>query len=259
MISAWRISRVNHFTSCSSMQSGILRKFCATTLRSNENSNNNTEGSSQTSSEIVTLYTRNTERNLLPRTAFGMSALNTAYWMWYTLDFIPTVNASPIESIHIDPRVGWGALALGVAINSVTAFYPLSLVAKLEYLPTTQQLQVYRHRLPFLNPSPKPTVHNLGDLSMDPASRDTKQILDTVRGGISKYEGHLGLIVRDSSLPLLLEIRESSQEIHNDEILLQALLNPQSLTNSFAKKVKQQRGRISKKQRGNSIRHRKTA
>ena len=77
----------------------------------------------------VIFYERKPAYNKLPQGALGVSVANTVYWTWYTFDFIPTVNASPIEALHVDPRVGLFGIGLGVSINIVTVLYPMSLVS----------------------------------------------------------------------------------------------------------------------------------
>eukprot|EP00934_Nitzschia_sp_Nitz4_P009364 Nitzschia sp. Nitz4//scaffold301_size22573//9899//10555//NITZ4_008552-RA/size22573-processed-gene-0.19-mRNA-1//1//CDS//3329547010//9354//frame0 len=200
------------------------------------------------------LYLRDTERNVLPRSAYGVSVLNTLYWLWYSLDFIPAVNASPFEAMHIDPRVGYGALALGVGINSVTAFYPKSLVSKMEYSVDAKQLLVYQHDFPLLGPSPTPTVYPLGAVRMDASSPDTRKILEKDQGDLGRYEGHVSLFANESKIPILLDIRSPS-EVKHSELLLQALLYPQSLGSSVSQKKKSKgktsrsMAKVSKKQR----------
>lgn len=204
-----------------------LTRFKRRTLSTN-NTNSANEDNIAEDVETETpqlLYLRDSEHNLLPRAAMGFSSLNTIYWTWYTLDFIPAINHSPIESLHVNPMIGWGALALGVAINGLAAFYPNSLVSKVEFRPGTKELMVYGHSLPFVGFSSQPRIYPLGEISLDPASSDIKKILQTYKGDIRKYTGHLPLLITDKTIPWLLEVRDGNEEIHNGEVLLQALLN----------------------------------
>lgn len=41
----------------------------------------------------------------LLRTGIGFSSFHTMYWLWYVTDFIPAVNASPMEQLHVDPML----------------------------------------------------------------------------------------------------------------------------------------------------------
>jgi hypothetical protein len=187
------------------------------------------------------LYQRNTDRNTIPRAAFGASVFNTVYWLWYSLDFIPAVNASPIEDLHIDPAMGFGGLALGLMINSVTFLYPMSLISKLAYSPSTQTWHLWKHELPLIRPSTTPVSYSLGDLKMDPSSSETKNILDGLNGNLTKYRGHLGISAEDKNIPFLLEIREPT-EVMDSDLLLQALLNPQAMKREAAQTKQPRRG-----------------
>ena len=150
---------------------------------------------------ILPLYQRNKDRITMPRTALGLSALNTAYWLWYTLDFIPAVNESSMENLHIDPRIGWGALGLGIGINLVTALYPSLLISRMDYDSSNKQFLVYRHQLPFLKESTRAAPFVLGDLTIDPTDGDLKKILGDYQGDWSKYKGHLALKPKHHTLP----------------------------------------------------------
>lgn len=202
------------------------------------------------------LYQRNSNRNALPRASFLVSSLNSIYWVWYVIDFVPAVNASPIEDLHIDPIFGFGGLGLSILIQSAFTLYPLSLVSKIAHRasPSTsslklnsastqktkksdsqkeQEILVWKHTLPFLQTSLKPLTIPLGKITMDKASDDTRKILEDLGGDLGKYEGHLGLNrVSDKenknsytiNFPLLVEIRNSS-EVYNSELMLQVLLS----------------------------------
>jgi len=181
-----------------------------------------------------------------------VSSLNSLYWVWYCFDFVPAVNSSPIDDLHIDPIFGFGGLGLSILIQSAFTLYPLSLVSKIAYRasPSTststgtqktkksasqkeQEILLFKHTLPFLKTSLKPLVIPLGKITMDKASDDTRKILEELGGDLGKYEGHLGLTrVSDKenknsytiNFPLLVEIRKPS-EVHNSELMLQVLLS----------------------------------
>jgi hypothetical protein len=175
------------------------------------------------------LYQRNAERDKIPRAALGVSIFNTTYWSWYLLDFIPAVNNSPIEDLHIDPAVGFLGVGLGLLMNTVTILYPMSIVARLEIsTPARDKLRVFMHDVPLIRPSLKPIEYLLGDLSLDPSSSDTKKILNKLNGDLKQYRGHLGVAIKGKRIPLLLEIREET-ELFKPQLLLQALINPQDV------------------------------
>ena len=98
-------------------------------------SNSNNSNSKSKSNDVVMhmLYQRDASRNALPKASFLVSSLNSAYWLWYVFDFIPAVNASPIEELHADPVYGFGGLGLSLLIQSAFTLYPLSLVSRIGY------------------------------------------------------------------------------------------------------------------------------
>jgi hypothetical protein len=211
------------------------RLFSASVTRKQpvDQHSNHGHGEEELSSSLLRLYQRDGDRMMLPRAALGVSAFNTTYWLWYTLDFIPAVNASPIQDLHIDPKIGWGALALGVAINAITALYPSLLVSRLDYDPLRNQLRIYRHDFPLLSPSARSTNYSLGDVSMNAADSELKKILGEYHGDWRKYKGHLALKRKDNFMPLLMEIQNGRQEVPNGEALLQAMMRPKALSSSM--------------------------
>lgn len=239
----------------------------------NFSSNKSIKNSNDDNDDMIVLYERNTERNKLPRAAFGFSIVNTTYWLWYALDFIPTVNSSPIDDLHIDPMIGVGGVVLGLLINTVTGLYPASLVSKLSYSRTTNSLYLWGHDLfpwmrPQSNTTTQPTEYPLGTLTIaNKSSNDAQRLLNDPLS----YQGHLGLkeeeevlggekekkkMKRKRRIPLLLmEIQEPRRELflssdktesQKDKqilLLLQTLLDPQAVsrtatttTNANAKK-----------------------
>lgn len=178
---------------------------------------------------ILPLYKRDSDRDYIPRVAFGMSFVNTLYWLWYAIDFIPAVNASPIESLHIDPIVGYGALGLGIGINVMTAIYPAVLVAKMDFDETNNQLHVYRYNLPFITVVSTPALYNLGDIK----SSDLTKILEDYKGDFRRFKGHLALKAKGSTLPLLLEITDADRDVENGgEDLMHMILRPKAFLSS---------------------------
>ena len=178
--------------------------------------------------DYMVLYQRNSDRNIAPRAVFGVSLFNTIYWTWYSLDFIPAVNASPIEGLHIDPAVGVAGVALGILINSVALLYPMTLTSKLAFSPTANMYKVWKHDLPFITPSKQPTEYLLGGLSLDHSSSDVKKILTTYDGDLRQFSGHLGIVIKGKKIPMLVEIRDK-EELLRPKLMLQALVNPQDI------------------------------
>ena len=232
----------------------LARNFRHVSSSSTANAPKDNGGKDEKSSSttILPLYQRQGDRIALLRAAWGISALNTTYWLWYSLDFIPAVNASPMEDLHIDPKIGWGALGLGVVINAVTAFYPSLLVSRMDYDSSKKQLLVYGHKLPLLSPSSIPTSYPLGHITMDPTGPELKTILADFQGDLSRFKGHLALKRSSKTFPLLLEIQNGREEIRDGETLLQALLRPKAFSAQSASnaKARGQTGKKSKRSKG---------
>ena len=187
------------------------------------------QGPERDASWILPLYQRDPDRVKIPRAAFGVSFLNTCYWLWYSLDFIPAVNASPVEDLHIDPMIGYGALGLGIAINVMTALYPSLLVARLDYHEMENRVHLYRYKLPFVIQASTPTVYRLGEVKIDTSDADLKKILEEYNGDWSRFKGHLALKVNGRSLPLLMDVQNANEEVKNGgEDLLQIMVRPKA-------------------------------
>ena len=102
--------------------------------------------------EIV-LYKRKINTSVtLMRSGFFFSSAHTAYWIWYTTDFIPTVNAAALHDLHVDPMIGVAGICFAAALQAAFVIYPKRLVSKLTYRPRSQKMVVYTHRLPFMRP-----------------------------------------------------------------------------------------------------------
>lgn len=158
------------------------------------------------------------DRNTLPKISFAVSSLNSLYWCWYVLDFVPAINNTPIglvdEFTGINPLYGYGGLGLSVVIQTAFTVYPVSLVSKIAYRqptpPTTNtqnpkkksntdpnndqgDVLVWKHTLPFMKPSSTPLVFPIGTIALAGSDSVTTTILDTLHGRIEQYEGFLAL------------------------------------------------------------------
>ena len=232
------------------------RQFLSTTSTSASDS---TRSSGETNEKnLVVLYERDESRNNLPRASFLVSSGNLLYWIWYVFDFVPAVNTSTVADLHVDPAYGFGGLGLSVLIHSMFTLYPLSLISKLGYQPSSPsghqggQVLVWKHTLPFVNASSAPITKPLGSITMDKASSDTSKILNDYKGDLRQYQGHLGIQVKDGYIPLLMEIRQPS-EVHDAQLLLEVLLDPDRLQQSRHKNERHHAGtdgRKSRKSRG---------
>ncbi|KAL7524627.1 hypothetical protein ACHAWF_001028 [Thalassiosira exigua] len=88
------------------------------------------------------LYHRNPSKSTAPRTMLGVSTFNFSYWVWYVLDFTPSVNASAqakaalgqidpetLEMLLINPSVGYVGLGVASAIWLGAYLYTKQLVS----------------------------------------------------------------------------------------------------------------------------------
>lgn len=220
--------------------SQFLRFYSSTSSTSfASSSGGNNDDDKKKNDDWVLLYQRDSERNRLPQAAFAFSILNSSYWLWYTLDFIPTINASPIDDLYVNPMIGVGGVTFGLMINVVTGLYPYLLVSKLGYAPKNQELSVWKHDLfPFIQEAKEPKRYSLGTLRLNTSSSDTQNLLQDS----STYTGHLGLQADDERLPFLMEVREKG-ELRDPQLLLQLLLDPKAMSDGQEGDVGRSRNR----------------
>ncbi len=220
---------------------------------SSQDPTNETIDRKEEGDRIRLLYKRDEERNTLPKTSFLVSSVNSIYWIWYVVDFVPAINASPIESFHVNPTYAYGGLGLSILIQSAFALYPLSLVSKIGYRTTTpasersddgrgntksaspkgnDEILVWKHTLPFMRTSSEPLVFPVGGIGLDKTSESTRIILEDHGGNFANFEGFLGLQKEKepkgntgiaANLPLLLDIRKPS-EVFDSESMVHMLL-----------------------------------
>jgi hypothetical protein len=89
----------------------------------------------------------------LMRSGFFFATFHTLYWVWYTFDFLPAVNASPMIVLHVDPMIGVAGIGFAMALQSAFVIFPWRLISKLTYRPDEQKICVHTHRLPLMYPS----------------------------------------------------------------------------------------------------------
>ena len=142
---------------------------------------------------------------------------------------MPAVNQSPLEHLHIDPVVGYVGLAFSLFINLGAILYPKSLVSGIglqcnEGEPP--QVWVANHSLPGMRPSKTGRLYDVGEVAMDPASQETKRILDTMDGNLREFQGYLALKAARRRLPYLVQIQDPN-EVIDPFMLLDILVNPE--------------------------------
>jgi hypothetical protein len=214
------------------------------------NSNNNEDG--------VILFDRGSGRLRVMRLGFGFSSFHTAYWLWYSTCFVPAVNASTITEITIDPMLPTLGIVFSVIIQSIFTLYPRYLISRLTWSPSTNNVILYTHTvLPWIKADlnrPMKVVP-VGELKLDAASKEAKQIISEYGGDLRRFKGHVGITTKPGQWPpFLLDFQgqatktsssssssgdagSTSTSHHNDvsepEILLEILFNPQAMIRDY--------------------------
>jgi len=176
----------------------------------------------------VVLYERGTGRDTIARSGLGFSTVHVMYWIWYSVDFVPAVNASPMEDLHIDPMISVAGLFISGVLQAIFMAYPTRLLSKLSWKPESRQLLLYNYRLPFIRPSQTPKTVPVGQVIMDASSADTQKIVNVLGGDLTKFRGHIGIGKQHQWPPYLLDIRAPT-DVPEPEILLEALLQPEQM------------------------------
>jgi hypothetical protein len=248
----WQKSLIRSLWSKSAKEEEEEKKLgiiSTTSSSANSNSNSNNNSKDDDENDAIILYDRGPGRLKTMRMGFGFSCFNTMYWLWYSTYFVPTVNASPIAEIAIDPMLPTIGIVTSVVLQSIFTLYPRYLISRLTWSPTTNNVSLYTHTvLPYVQADlNKPMkVVAVGELKLDAASKEAKQIVDVYGGDLHRFKGHVGLKTKTGRQwpPFLLDFsgQASSSTVdhhhhHNDvpepEILLEILLNPQAIIRDF--------------------------
>jgi hypothetical protein len=174
-----------------------------------------------------------------PRAILGVSTFHSLYWIWYAVDFMPAVNQSPLEHLHIDPVVGYVGVFAALFFNMGAAMYPGSLISKIGI--KDGQLCIFTHSFPTMTQSQKGVAYDFEHVSMDPSTKETQDIVN--KGDLQEYRGIVALKAEGRRLPYLLQFGNHN-EVIDSWMLLQCLLNP-----SIAKKEIQRGYRTSSGER----------
>jgi hypothetical protein len=147
------------------------------------------------------------------------------YWLWYTLDFIPTVNASSLDQIHIDYTFGFLGMAISLSLQAATIVYPQRLVSKIQYDPSTQNLTIFKHDVPTIWASPFSRTYPLGTVTLDAGSADAKKLVDEQEW----YRGPLALKVNKNQwMPLLVDLQDDD-DLPDAALFTQIFVTPDQL------------------------------
>jgi hypothetical protein len=142
------------------------------------------EDEDKSSVNHVILYERNPQAIIAPRFGLAVAYCHTLYWVWYTLDFVPTVNASPIIEFHVNPMLGKVCCVVALAINIAGAVFVPQQVSKITYSKAPRDdspVHVYYHTLPFMVASTRPIKYGLGEVALNTTSDQVNQLVDVLQ------------------------------------------------------------------------------
>lgn len=221
----------NHHIVPTTTTATTSRRPLSTDTTATTNPLDNNDPTTNLPEQEIVLYQRGPGRNALPRSGLGFSSFHTAYWIWYLNDFIPTVNASDMHNLHIDPMVGVVGIVFSAVIQAIFFAYPKRLVSRLTYKPESQELLFYTHTIPFVTVATgtSSTSYSIGAAPiLDPASADAKHLTGELGGDFSAYRGHLAVAKPGQWPPYLVDLREAT-DVPEPELLFEALLAPHQL------------------------------
>lgn len=187
--------------------------------------------------ELVLYQRQNTSNTIgILQSGLFFSSFHTAYWVWYVTDFLPLVNASPMEQLHIDPLWGYAGLAMAITLNGIFVVFPKRFISKVMYRPKLQELAVFTYQMPLMRPSAFASRFPVGDqvktVKRERQASDyfrldrehAKTILEQHDGDISKFRGHL--IVGRQWPRYSMDI-QSDNDVVDPQLLLEILLRPE--------------------------------
>lgn len=119
-------------------------------------------------SKWLLLYRRSDSRSTYPRATLTFSTFNLFYWLWYTFDFTPAVNASAhekavlgqidaetLELLLVDSNMGYVGLSLALVIWSGSIWYPKHLITAIwkseDDDKSNQRMAISTMKMPFVS------------------------------------------------------------------------------------------------------------
>lgn len=172
------------------------------------------------------LYARSPSRSIHPRAMLAFSSFNALYWLWYTFDFTPSVNASAyekaalnqidaetLELLLVDSTMGCVGLGIALVIWGGSVWYPKHLVSAI--WKSDDEMAITTLSMPFISvPSILGGEHNKkfteDQLKMESniqfykteeigivGEREKNEIIVKLDGELGKKRGHLALQVND--------------------------------------------------------------
>lgn len=181
----------------------------------------------------VILYERDPGSNNPPRAILGLAYFSSFYWTWYAIDFIPTVNNSSIDLLHIQPWWGVAACTVAYAVNIAAGAYCKAMVSKVVLqTDAANPVHIYRHSLPFMMASSKtPLECGYGQATLDYNTTEVQKLIDVIHQEPGQQQqqpavpvnGHLALQIKGRRFPLALYLT-STNDIKNKDLFLDTLL-----------------------------------
>jgi len=185
----------------------------------------------QKSSDSIALYERPSDTIKFTRAGLAMGYFTSCYWTWYAIDFVPTVNSSPIPDLHISPWVGVVACTIFYAGTACCAVYCTRMVSKVVLqTDSPDPIHIYRYRLPFMMPSSKPEQYPLGNALLDYNSDGAQKLLEKLEMNQTKQENNIQQFVslNISGKPWPLGVYglyvDSTEDIKDKDLFLESLL-----------------------------------
>ena len=177
------------------------------------------------STQSILLYKRDASRSLFPRLLLLFTTFHSSYWLWYTLDFTPTINARNIESVLIDPTVGYCGLGLSILMSVGALLYPKSLIEEIRLAESGEKSVFLRtYSLPFVTPS-SPKRFPIGCVVLD-SHNDAMKVINEYHGDIRKLEGYIPLQADNYYVNYLLHFGENTAEteVKDARLLFQTIV-----------------------------------
>ena len=179
---------------------------------------------------------------MVPRGLLALTTVHTSYWLWYVLDFTPSLNAmaakkndalaataaatsdgaaaASVEAFAgIDPTVGYLGLGMAIMMSLGSAAFPKYLVSEIRKA-DNGALRVGVHSLPFCTPQTgsQTEVYPPAGVTID-STNDASAIFTRNNGDLTKSRGFLALRAEGKRVNLLLNINGDDAMNRPDELL----------------------------------------
>jgi len=162
---------------------------------------------------------------MLPRGLLAMTTVHTSYWLWYVLDFTPSLNAAAAKKNEllaatagstattaetfagIDPTIGYLGLGMAIMMSLGSAAFPKYLISEIREEGKGGALRVGVHSLPFCTPQmgAQAQVYPPAGVVID-STADASAIFTRNNGDLTKSRGFLALRATGKRANLLLNI-----------------------------------------------------